>query len=301
MVVIVFQFFIPHFLPAIFTTIARPFWRVEFSLESGSLKSPAALLAENEALKVRIQELTTADASVDLVRTQNSELLAVLGRSDLSLASFNQSDNIFSSSSSASSTQVSNLSKLFSSINPSDARVLAAVLVRPPFAHYDELIVDVGLDHGIMPGMKVYALGNILIGTTTDVLGQTSKITLFSSVGQAYPVLIGTNHVPATAIGRGGGQYEAQVPQATKIAQGDVVLDASLADGPFGVVTAVLSNPADPFETVLFSPGVNVYQLRWVLISPGSSSQISNVVQHSIASVTVNASAVKSTSTKVKK
>ncbi|MDD5165631.1 MAG: rod shape-determining protein MreC [Candidatus Pacebacteria bacterium] len=274
---------------------------MEFSLQSGSLKSPATLLAENEALKVRIQELAVQDASADVIRTQNSDLLAVLGRPDLSLISFNTNTETTISSSSATSTPVSNISKLFSSIHPADGRVLAAVLVRPPVAHYDELIVDVGLDHNIVPGMKVYAPGNILIGTTTDVLGQTSKVTLFSSVGQTYPVLIGSSHIPANAIGRGGGQYEAQVPQATKIAQGDVVLDSSLTDGPFGIVTAVLSNPADPFETVLFSPGINVYQLRWVLISPSGSSQGSSMIQKPLVPVSSNTSSIKSTSTKVKK
>lgn len=269
-VVIFFQFFFPHFLPALFTTIARPFWRIEFSIASGSLRSSSSLLAENEALKIRIQELSTEDASADVLRTQNAELLSALGRSDVTLTSLNTSTGIIGSSTtiSASTSPITSFSKLVATIRSGDQRILGAVLVRPPFTGYDEIVVDVGLDRGITPGSKVYAPGNILIGTTTDVLGQTTKVTLFSSPGQTYPVLIGSSHIPATAVGRGGGQYEAQVPQATKIAHGDVVLDTSLTDGPFATVTAVLSNPADPFETALFSPGVNVYQLRWVLIEP---------------------------------
>ncbi len=274
-VVAVFQFLIPHFLPALFTTIARPFWRVEFSIQSGSLRSPTELLAVNEALKVRLQEVSIQDAAADLVRTQNADLLSVLGRPDLNITSFNTTGSEaedFGSSTSASSTSVSNISKTFASLSSVNGRILAAVLVRPPLTGYDELIVDAGLNQGVALGTKVYAPGNILIGTTTDVFGQTSKITLLSSPGQTYPVLIGSNHIPATAVGRGGGQYEAQVPQATKIAEGDIILDTSLDDGAFGTVTAVINNPADPFETVLFSPGVSVYQLRWVLINPNITS-----------------------------
>jgi cell shape-determining protein MreC len=196
---------------------------------------------------------------------------------------------------------MSDIRRTYSTLSSAGARMLAAVLVRPPLTGYDELIVDAGADQGVVAGAKVYAPGNILIGTTTDVLGQTSKVTLLSSPGLTYPVLIGANHMPATAVGRGGGQYEAQVPQATKIAQGDSILDASLSDEAFGTVTAVISNPADPFETVLFSPEINVYQLRWVLIDQNNQSQPYLNTQKTVSSVPSTVQTVKSTSTKVKK
>jgi cell shape-determining protein MreC len=241
-VIIAVQLLVPHFLPSIFTTITRPFWRMEFSVGSGSLESPQALLAENESLKTQLAALNVQQQSVQAVVNDNSELLALLGRTD------------------ASSTTVS-------SLKPIPGIILAAVLVRPPQAAYDELIIDIGADHGITLGSKVYAPGNILIGSTTDILGQTSKVKLFSSPGETYYVLIGSSRIPATAVGRGGGQYQAEVPQASKINQGDTVSDSSISDAPFGIVTAVLANPADPFETVLFAPSVNIYQLRWVLIA----------------------------------
>ena len=277
-VVVVFQLFIPHFIPALFTTIVRPFWRMEFSVMSGSLKSPGALLAENEALKIQLQAVMASDASSDMVRTENGELLSLLGRST----------SIITSSSSTSTAPAVTLSGTVNS-----SRLLGAVLSRPPFASYDELIVDVGSDHGLTVGSKVYGPGNILIGTVSDVLSETSKVTLFSSPSQTYPVLIGAGHIPASAIGRGGGQYEAQIPQATQIAQGDIVSDASLGDGAFGTVTSVLNNPADPFETVLFSPGINVYQLRWVLIDTGIST--SNYIQtNSVAKPATSSTSSKS-------
>ncbi len=56
-VIVILQFFIPYFIPAIVTTLVRPFWRMEFSVMNGSLDSPQQLLAQNEALQIRIQEL----------------------------------------------------------------------------------------------------------------------------------------------------------------------------------------------------------------------------------------------------
>jgi len=265
-VIIAVQLLVPHFLPSIFTTIARPFWRMEFSVGSGSLDSPQVLLAENESLKTQLAALNVQQQSIQAVANDNSELLALLGRPDASSVA---ASNIQSATSTgtASSTPISYLKSM-------PGRILAAVLVRPPQAAYDELLIDIGADRGISYGAKVYAPGNILIGSTTDILGQTSKVKLFSSPGEIYSVLIGSGRIPATAVGRGGGQYQAEVPQASKINQGDTVSDSSISDAPFGIVTAVLANPADPFETVLFAPSVNIYQLRWVLVATSTGKKI---------------------------
>ena len=224
-------FWTPHFFPSIFNTIVRPFWRMEFSLQSGSLRSPTQLLNENENLKQQLADAQVRMQTIQATETENAEFKAMLGR--------------------ASTTP----------------RILAAVLKRPPFSGYDEIIIDAGLDKGFSTTSLVYASGNILIGKVSDVLGETSKVTLFSSPGQKYDVLIGAEHAPAVAVGRGGGQYEAQLSRDVKVVEGDVVVSPSLNDKAFGIVTGVLSDPAQPFETVLFAPPVNVYQLRWVLVN----------------------------------
>jgi cell shape-determining protein MreC len=139
-------------------------------------------------------------------------------------------------------------------------------LVRPPVAAYDNLVIDAGKDHGFATTSLVYASGNVLIGKVTDVQAETSKVTLFSSPGQKFDVMIGTTHTPAIAVGRGGGQYEAQVPRGSVVAEGDAVSAPSLNGKPFGIVTSVISDPAQVFVTVLFAPPVNLYQLRWALV-----------------------------------
>ncbi len=227
----VIQWLAPHFLPALFTSIARPFWRAEFSIESGSLKSPQELLAENEALRLRLVEAEIKLMTVGAVELENSELRTMLA--------------------------VSSSSSQF---------MLAPVLTRPPFAPYDEFIIDGGIDRGFSVGDKVYAPGNILIGSIADALDRTSKVILFSSPDQTHQVLIGESNTPATAVGRGGGQYSAQVSREVKVIEGDFVTNPSLNDRPFGIVNSVLNEPAEPFQTVLFASPVNLYQLRWVLV-----------------------------------
>jgi cell shape-determining protein MreC len=229
-VVAAIQLLAPRFFPALASGFAVPFWRTEFALDSGAAESPAALLNENESLKRQIASDAVRLETVQATEDENADLKALMGR--------------------ASTTPY----------------VLAAVLSRPPAAPYDELIIDIGEDHGLSTTSLVYAPGDVLVGRVSDVLSQSAKVTLLSSPGQKYDVLIGADHIPATAVGRGGGQYEADLPQAAQVSEGDVVTDPSLDDRAFGIVASVSSDPADPFETALFAPPVDIYQLRWVLI-----------------------------------
>ena len=105
-VLVAIQIALPHFFPALFTTIARPFWRAEFSVASDSLRSPSALLVENEDLKRQLADADVRLKTVQDTEDQNIELKALLGRGSTTM------------------------------------RVLVAVLVRPPASGYDELIID---------------------------------------------------------------------------------------------------------------------------------------------------------------
>ncbi|MEN9524143.1 MAG: hypothetical protein RL536_212 [Candidatus Parcubacteria bacterium] len=253
------QLFVPHFFSSLFSSITRPFWRTEFSIESGALQSPEVLLNENESLK---QQLIDAQVRLDTIRAtelENVELKSLLGR-DLSIpeiTTFGTSTSVVAPSSTAHKKNVSKKLEQFT---------LSAVLKRPPFSPYDGLIIDVGTDNGISSSSLVYASGDVLIGKVVDALAVTSKVKLFSSPGEKFEVLIGPQHLPATAIGRGGGQYEAQVSREVSVNEGDFVINSSPSNKPFGVVNAVLQDPAQTFITVLIAPPVNIYGLRWVLV-----------------------------------
>ncbi len=225
-------YFMPHLFPGIFMTAVQPFWRAEVSISEGSLRSPASLLIENETLKRKIAESAVEQKTVQAVLDENAELKALLGR--------------------ASTTPL----------------VLAAVLRHPAPGLFDELVIDAGTDHGFEPGDKVYAPGQVLIGSVPRILDASAIVKLFSSPDRRYDVMLGPHHVPASAIGKGGGQYSASLPRNAGVSEGDFVIAPSLYDKPFGIVSNISMDPAEPFETVLFAPPVNIYQLRWVLVDP---------------------------------
>lgn len=235
----ILQLAAPSFFPSLFSAIARPFWRVQFAASEGGLSSPQAILAENAELKRELADLQTsiASSSVALLESQNRELIAALNR--------------------ASTTP--------------DRYVLGAVLARPSFMPYDELIIDAGSDDGISTTSQVYSTDHVLIGKVGALLPHEAKVMLYSSPHESYDVSIGPDHVPATAEGAGGGQYRADVPHGSGIQPGDIVSAGSLYDRAFGVVVSVVTDPSNPFDTVLFAPPVNIYQMRFVLVDTGKA------------------------------
>lgn len=241
------RIFIPNFFSNIFTTIARPFWRLEFSVQQGSLKSPSSLLAENADLRRRFDEFQIRLDAIKAIEIENYDLKILLGREkDLENTS--------------SSTVESNIT------TNSQKKILAAVLINPPLNNINELTIDIGADYSVSTSSLVYASGNIIIGRVASVLENTAKVVLFSSPGEKHRVFIGPANTLAIATGRGGGQYEAQLAQGSGIVSGDFVISPSLSDKPFGIVREVLIDPNQLFETVLFAPLININQIRWVLV-----------------------------------
>jgi len=232
--IVVIRFFSPQLFPNLFTAIARPFWRIEFSLLNGQLRSTESLLSEKEDLirKLEVANLRTQTASIIMI--ENDQLKSLMGR--------------------ASSTDM----------------ILSAVLRMPPNAPYDELLIDAGTDYDFKVDNMIYAAENVPVGKIVEVLSHSSKVRLFSSPGQKFEVLIGNNRIRATALGRGGGQYEAELPRDSVIAEGDSVSIPSLTTNLYGVVDKVISDPSDPFETILFSAPIDLYKIRWVLVDTRS-------------------------------
>lgn len=228
------QFSAPYAFPTFFTAIAKPFWRISLTAREGAFRSPAEILAENESLKMQITDMRASYASSTLVMidSQYKDIISMLGRASTSPRQY----------------------------------ILGAVLARPISMPYDELTIDIGQNDGVSSTSLVYSADKVLIGHVRQLLASSAKVRLYSSPGEAYSVLIGSKNVPANAIGRGGGQYRAEVPHGSGVAIGDTVSDLSLYGRAFGVVISIITDPSSPFDTVLFAPPVNIYQLRFVLV-----------------------------------
>lgn len=147
-----------------------------------------------------------------------------------------------------------------------DDKELAVVLSRPPRTPYDSLIIDIGEDHGLMPGDLVYAEMNYLVGSVEVVNPTTSTVKLFSSPGERIDVLVGSSSSPVIAEGRGGGNFYIKVPRNISIEEGDPIVVPSLRSLVLGSAEKVEADTGDAYSYVYFKLPVNFNSLRYVEI-----------------------------------
>ena len=194
------------------------------------LRSKRSLAEENAALRQKNAEQENLAVVNKALHKENLDLKSLLGRTE------------------------------------SQNRILASVLSKPNTSPYDTLIIDVGTNNGVHVGDRVVALGDFIIGFVSNVYTTTAQVTFYSSPGQKTQVLIGDAGIGATAEGRGGNNFAAELPRDANVAKGDIVILASFDTQVFAVVESVLSNSTDAFETVLFKNPVNIFTIDWVQV-----------------------------------
>ena len=197
-----------------------------------------SLIKENVELKNKLEENREKYESFNVIKKENEDMKKILGR------------------------------------NSKEHFILAEIIKKPPFSPYDLFILDIGKDHGINEGDLVYSIGDIPIGEIKEVIGNISKMKLYSSYGEKWNVLIGDTHIEVTAIGRGGGAFETTIPRDIKVKKGDDVTVKSLSNSFIGKIEDIISPPSYPFATVLFRQPINIYEMTWVLINTTKHEKI---------------------------
>ncbi len=231
LIFVIFNYLFPHFIPALVNSIISPFWRLEYSINNGSLNDVEKLLYENALLKQEIESNSSSLAITSYIENENEEFRKILN------------------------------------ISTSTDYIIAPIIKKPPFVAYDELIVDAGTNQNVSTSSIVYSTGEVPIGRVIDVFKNTSKVLLFSSPMEKHEVQIGKNYVGAVATGRGGGQYEIELPRGLNISLDDFVVSLDIGSKPLGKVTNIDSNPSLTFEKIIFSAPINIYELKWVKIN----------------------------------
>ena len=148
----------------------------------------------------------------------------------------------------------------------SSAPIISYIIKKPPFSAYDSYIIEIEKDSDVKVGDKVYAIGNVLLGEIVEKNYLTAKVKLYSSYGEKFDVLIGKNNIQATAMGKGGGFFEAILPKDVKIVENDTVMVPDIKISVFGIVKSVSIDSGHSFSTILFSQPINIYEQKWVLI-----------------------------------
>jgi cell shape-determining protein MreC len=230
------HFFFPKFYPSIFYPITSLVWKIEkstvdwFSHMGGIVRSKYSLVEENRRLEMEIQTNKTSLLLLDILKNENLDLKLILGRKS------------------------------------SEKMVLGVILASPPTSPYDTAIIDVGSDDGIVVGDKVFADGDVLIGEIAEVYGNQSKIFFLSTPGKKTMVSFINSKIKTEAIGRGGGNFRANIPAGAGVIAGDIVVSADIDPKNMGIVESVDTDSADSFSSILFRMPINIYSLHFVEI-----------------------------------
>ena len=198
-----------------------------------SITTPrSALLEEQDALRTQIADQSRIQSENNFLKTENKRLRALVGYATLT------------------------------------TNTPTHVLVGPPTVPYDTLIVD-SRQIPIKKDTLVFAKGDITaIGTVTRLLGSTAEVTLFSHPTTQISARIGSEGLPVTIRGVGGGSMMAEIPQDAPITTGDTVTITS-ASGRYviGTVQYIEHHTHDAESTLYINSRINLFTTHDVFFS----------------------------------
>jgi cell shape-determining protein MreC len=194
-----------------------------------SLRGKDELIAENIALKEKLESYEELVISLRAIASSRDELIASFGREQVE-------------------------------------GIPAAVLVRPPETPYDILIVDAGENLGVKPTSLVTTPEGLSIGTVAEVFSKTSRVKLYSTAGERTDAVLERGSESVTLVGRGGGNMEFTVPRDTPIEIGDRILLPHLATSLVAVVGHIEVKPTASFKNVIAKSPANPAYERYVII-----------------------------------
>jgi rod shape-determining protein MreC len=151
-------------------------------------------------------------------------------------------------------------------------RVLHAT--RDPFVH--RIIIDQGLDQGVVPGQGIIDEAG-LVGQVTRVLPLSSEVTLLTDKTQVTPVQFVRTGLRTIAYGIGRGRFELRyLPAGADIEVGDLLVTSGL-DGvyvpglPVARITTVQREGTHDFARVLAAPVAGIEHFgEVILLAPPS-------------------------------
>lgn len=221
---------------SIFRSILRPLATVGRGIGSGFeslgayFGSKSHMEKRNRELESEITELRVKLLDRDILAKENSALQEVLNR------------------------------------KVSESFTLARVLIKPNRSLYDTLIVDIGTNGNIRQGSRVFAYGNVPIGVVSAVDAKTSLVRLYSSPGETLVARIEGLNIDIELTGRGGGNFEAELPREVTVSEGQYVLLPSSAPLIVARFGKEISDPRDPSQKFILTSLVNMSELDTVQI-----------------------------------
>ena len=225
-----------------------------FKALSGIIKSAAVPLWRTRANSA--QKIQTAVTSKNALQRQNQNLSQALinAQAKLALATALEDEN----------------KKLKAILGRAEEKpgILAGILTTPHQSLYNTFQIDAGSVEGINQGDKVLVGNATLVGTVTAVEAHTATVTALSSPGNKVSAVIAGSDITLTVTGRGGGDFEVELPRAMAFIDGTPILSQGAYSKVIAVVEKIISDPRDPFQKLLARTPVNIRSVKWVTVHP---------------------------------
>lgn len=164
-----------------------------------------------------------------------------------------------------------NLKDIISSENPNSQT--AAILVKPNYTLYNNLVIDVGTKDGIQEGDFVVGYGSVALGKVKDVRKNISFVELFSESNISSVLVHSASSTYVDVVGHGGGVVKFTVPRDISITVGDILSLPARSGLLFGTVEEIQFDSTDPVQTIFAQSAININQLQYVEVIPGYEEQ----------------------------
>ena len=209
-----------------------------------------------------LSDFLTVPRDVASLRQRNAELEAEVAKLQTQVISLQQQV-----------TQTNILSALvdFARANPDYSYRAAAVIGRDPSPFLSYVIINVGSNQGVLPGMPVVT-DKGLVGRVDAVLAEAARVQLVTDVASAVNVRLQSSNTEAMLIGSVTGDISLDmISQDAIVTVGDVVLTSGLG-GSYppnllvGQVVSVRKLDYELFQQAAIQPNVDFSQLGFVLV-----------------------------------
>ena len=170
-------------------------------------------------------------------------------------------------------TETSILSALvdFARANPAYSYKAAAVIGRDPSPFLRYVIINIGSNQGVLPGMPVVT-NKGLVGRVDAVIAEAARVQLVTDAASAVNVTLQSSKTEAMLVGSVTGEVSLDmISQDATVTVGDVVLTSGLG-GSYppnllvGQVISVRKLASDLFQQAAIQPNVDFSQLGFILV-----------------------------------
>jgi rod shape-determining protein MreC len=159
----------------------------------------------------------------------------------------------------------------FARANPQNTYKAASVIGRDPSPFLRYVIINIGSNEGVLPGMPVVTEKG-LVGRVDAVIAEAARVQLITDAASSVNVRLQTSSVEAMLVGSITGDLSLDmIPQDATVAVGDIVLTSGLG-GTYppnllvGQVVSVRKLNYELFQQAAIQPNVDFSQLQLVLV-----------------------------------